>query len=603
MPRQHARTLITLCASLLVIGALAFVTTTPSAAQGPCRGNWAEGNTYNVGDSVRYNGATYTCLQTHTAFVGAGWNPAATPTLWSTGGSCSTSPTPTPTPTPAPTPTPNPTPTPTPTPSPGTGCSGVPTWTATAIFTGGQRASLNGVIYEAKWWTQNQNPETNSGTDGPWRRIGPCTSPTPTPTPSPTPTPAPTPTPTPLPIGSRKTVAYFAQWGIYGRNFKVKNLDTTGMASKLTHIHYAFGNINEQGRCFVANQLGQGDAWADYQHRVTAADAIDGVADTFNQPLAGNFNQLRKLKQKYPHLKVIFSLGGWTWSKFFSNAALPANRSASVGSCIDLFIKGNLPAIGGEPQGGAGSAFGVFDGIDIDWEWPGSEGNVGNVIRAEDKANFTAYLAEFRSQLNAYGAQVGRSYTLSAFLPADPSKIDAGFEANRIFSSLDYATLQGYDFHGAWESQTNHQSQLHSPPDDPHPARFSIHNAVTAWVSRGAPAAELVIGIPAYGRGWSGVPSDRNGLYQLSAGPAPGTFEAGNEDYDVLKNRPGARFRDSTNGAFWLYDGNVFWTYDDPTLVGVKGAYVKANGLGGLTLWSADGDDGSLVTAMFNSLR
>jgi chitinase len=383
----------------------------------------------------------------------------------------------------------------------------------------------------------------------------------------------------------------------------VKDLDTTGMASKLTHINYAFGNINEQGRCFETNQLGQGDAWADYQRRFTAAESVDGVADTFDQKLAGNFNQLKKLKQKYPHLKIIFSLGGWTWSKFFSNAALPSNRQAFVASALDLFIKGNLPVFGGELQGGPGSAFGVFDGIDIDWEWPGSEGNVGNVIRPEDKANFTAMLAEFRSQLNAYGAQVGRSYTLSAFLPADPSKIDAGFEANRIFNSIDYATLQGYDFHGAWESQTNHQSQLHSPPDDPHPSRFSIHNAVTAWVSRGAPAAELVIGVPAYGRGWSGVPSDRNGLYQLSAGPAPGTFEAGTEDYDVLKNRPGSRFRDSTNGAFWLYDGNVFWSYDDPTLIGVKGAYVKANGLGGLMLWSADGDDGSLVTAMFNSLR
>src|SRR5262249_135040 len=150
----------------------------------------------------------------------------------------------------------------------------VPTWTAAAIFTGGQRASLNGVIYEAKWWTQNQNPETNSGTDGPWRRIGPCgpsPTPTPTPTPAPTPTPGPTPTPPPMPIGSRKTVAYFAQWGIYARNFKVQDLDTTGMASKLTHIHYAFGNINEQGRAFMANQLGQGDAWADYQRRVPAA--------------------------------------------------------------------------------------------------------------------------------------------------------------------------------------------------------------------------------------------------------------------------------------------------------------------------------------------
>src|SRR5499426_3113789 len=185
MPRQNARSFLGLCASLLVIGALVFVAMSPSAAQGPCRGNWAEGNTYNVGDSVRYNGATYTCLQTHTAYVGANWNPASTPSLWRTGGSCTGGPTPTPTP-PPPTPTPTstpPPPTPTPTPNPGPGCSGVPTWTASAIFTGGQRASLNGFIYEAKWWTQNQNPETNSGPDGPWRPIGPCVQPGPNPNP------------------------------------------------------------------------------------------------------------------------------------------------------------------------------------------------------------------------------------------------------------------------------------------------------------------------------------------------------------------------------------------------------------------------------------
>ena len=70
MPRQNARSFVGLCASLLVMGALVFVAMSPSAAQGPCRGNWAEGNTYNVGDSVRYNNATYTCLQSHTAHVG-----------------------------------------------------------------------------------------------------------------------------------------------------------------------------------------------------------------------------------------------------------------------------------------------------------------------------------------------------------------------------------------------------------------------------------------------------------------------------------------------------------------------------------------------------
>src|SRR5215471_4899801 len=113
MPRQNSRSFVGLCASLLVIGALVFVAMPPSAAQGPCRGVWAEGNTYNVGDSVTYNGATYTALQTHTAYVGAGWTPASTPSLWRAGGSCAGGSTPTPTP-PPPTPTPNPNPTPTP---------------------------------------------------------------------------------------------------------------------------------------------------------------------------------------------------------------------------------------------------------------------------------------------------------------------------------------------------------------------------------------------------------------------------------------------------------------------------------------------------------
>src|SRR5262245_47021835 len=106
------------------------------------------------------------------------------------------------------------------------------------------------------------------------------------------------------PGGSTRKVGYFAQWGIYARNFKVKNIDTSGMASKLTHINYAFGNVSEQGRCFEANQLGVGDAWADYQTRFAAGDTVSGVADVFNQPLAGNFNQLKQLKAKYPNLRV-----------------------------------------------------------------------------------------------------------------------------------------------------------------------------------------------------------------------------------------------------------------------------------------------------------
>jgi chitinase len=402
--------------------------------------------------------------------------------------------------------------------------------------------------------------------------------------------------------GGNRKVAYFTQWGIYARNFFVKTVDTSGQAAKLTNLHYAFGNVNDQGRCFEANATGVGDAWADYQRRFDASQTVTGVADTFNQPLAGNFNQIKQLKAKYPSLRASFSLGGWTWSKNFSTAALPANRAAFVSSCIDMFIKGNLPLIGGEPQGGPGSAAGVFDGIDIDWEWPASEGNAGNVIRAEDKVNLTALLAEFRSQLDAYGATVGRHFDLSIFLPADPAKIDAGFEANKIFQYLDYATVQGYDLHGAWENQTNHQSNLFSPAGDPAPVKFSVDGAISAWISRGAPAAKLVMGVPAFGRGWQGVPATNNGLWQTSTGAAPGTFEAGIEDYKVLKGRAGNRFRDSTNLAFWLYDGSQFWSYDDPTLIQSKGSYARNRGLGGLMMWSLDGDDGTLVAAMATGL-
>jgi len=405
-------------------------------------------------------------------------------------------------------------------------------------------------------------------------------------------------------------VGYFTQWGIYDRGYLVKNVETSGTAERLTHLNYAFANINANGQCFQANQAGEGDAWADYGRSFQAGESVDGVGDTWDQDLRGNFNQLRKLKEIHPGLKVHLSIGGWTWSKHISDAAsTPESRARMASSCIDMFLRGNLPAFDG--AGGPGSAYGVFDGIDLDWEWPASEGHPDNVYRPEDRENFTALVAEFRSQLDALQEETGRDYGLTSFMPADPAKVEAGFEVDRIMPDFDFVTVQGYDYHGAWEEETAHQSNLRVSPDDPNPEDrlFSGEVAVEAWTSRGADPADLVLGVPFYGRGWTGVEPgpDGDGMFQPAAGPAPGSYEDGIEDWKVLENLPGQGYevhRDEESGAAWIYDGTTLWTYDDGTEMERKGRWIGEQGLGGAMVWSLDGDDadGTLIRALDGSL-
>ncbi|MBO3751274.1 glycoside hydrolase family 18 protein [Streptosporangiaceae bacterium NEAU-GS5] len=391
---------------------------------------------------------------------------------------------------------------------------------------------------------------------------------------------------------SFKRVAYFIQWGIYGRNYHVKDVETSGAAAKLTHVNYAFGFVGADSTCFSA------DPWADWQRPVGADEAVNGVADADDQPLKGNLNQLKELKAKHPGLKALISLGGWTGSAHFSDAVLTADARAKLAaSCIDLWLKGNIPGLP------AGAGAGVFDGIDLDWEWPGSDGNVGNTIRPEDKQNFTLFLAELRKQLDAYD----RRAQITAFLPAAATKIDAGFEVSKIFRYLDFGSVQGYDLHGPWETLTGHNGNLFNDRRDPNAVKFSIDQTVRDYLKRGAPARKIVVGMPAYGHGWTGVAAGpkHDGLWQPSTGAAPGTWEAGSEDYKVLAAKPGKRYRDILTGSLWLYNGTDFWSYDDPGTLLEKAAYIRLKGLGGSMMWSIDGDDtkASLTSALYSVLR
>src|SRR6185369_14727518 len=300
-----------------------------------------------------------------------------------------------------------------------------------------------------------------------------------------------------------KVMAYFADWDVYARGYHVKDIETSGSAAKLTHINYAFGNVTGGG-CAV------GDPWADHDMPYDAATSVSGQADS-TEPgaLHGSFNQLRELKKLHPGLKVLWSFGGWTWSAGFTEAA--KNPAAFADSCYNLV---NDPRWAG-----------VFDGIDIDWEYPNACG-----LSCD-----TSGAAAFKNLLQALRAKFG-SKLVTAAITADGTsggKIDAA-DYGGAAQYVNWYNVMTYDYFGAWAAQgpTAPHSPLTTFTGIPTPGFYS-DAAIQKLKSKGVPAGKLLLGIGFYGRGWTGVTQSSPG--GTATGPAPGKYEQGIQDYKVLK--------------------------------------------------------------------
>src|SRR6516164_8549269 len=270
---------------------------------------------------------------------------------------------------------------------------------------------------------------------------------------------------------ARVVGGYFEEWSIYFAKFNIANLQANAVADKLTHLTYAFGDATSTG-CKIA------DAYADYQ---ALLPSVSGAP--YTGPLYGNFAALQQLKQLHPNLRVLISLLGA--GGFSAAASTATGREAFVANCIDLFINGNL---------GAGlSAAGVFDGFDIDWEFP----------TASDTVNVTLLMKEFRKQLNALGKTNEKHYLLTMFGPAGQQNF-SNIQLAAVAEQLDFYNVQGYDFHGTWETMTNHHSPLFDDEQDPvRDENFNIEFTIRSYLEAGVPAHKLVLGIPAYARGWT----------------------------------------------------------------------------------------------------
>lgn len=310
-------------------------------------------------------------------------------------------------------------------------------------------------------------------------------------------------------------------------------------ARKLTHINYAFVNVKDSA------------AWLTN----LATDSI-------------NFRKLNSLKKDNPDLKILISLGGWSWSENFSDAVLtPSSRKKFAASCALIIKQYNL------------------DGVDIDWEYPGFLGE-DNVFRPEDRENFTLMFKSLREELNALSQLSGKAYILTTAVPEFTGFLDKT-DMDEVVHYLDYVNIMTYDFHTGAGDTVGHHSNLYQAR---HSAR-SADKGVRNYIDAGVPAAKIVLGIPFYGRSWIVRDSVNHGLGRI----ADSVVRAGGYTFikDSLVNRHGfIRYWDKESSSPYLFNAakNQLVVYDDEESVRIKCLYVQEKELAGVMFWEYESD-------------
>ena len=403
---------------------------------------------------------------------------------------------------------------------------------------------------------------------------------------------------------------YFEEWGVGYPHYNIADLQKNGVADELTHLIYAFGFVTATASpaCAIANPV------AAYQD--PTVPSVSGQA--YTGPVYGNFGAIQQLKALHPKLKVLISLGGQAGDVdgFVKAASTEAGRTALAESCIDLFIKGNIAS--------GIQAPGLFDGFNIDWEFPA----------AADKQNFTALLKAFRTRLDDLTKITGQHYSLTFDSPADPRKY-ANIELKAAAAQVDFLTIDGYDYAGTRDKQTNESSSLYDDAADPvlRDAR-SIDATVRAYLKAGVPADKYTMGLPLYAVGWTGVQSANHGLYQNTTGdapvlladgsgpcpnpnkldPAPGCdtlltpgFLTYSTIENLINNKGYTAWYDAAREGATLYNPTTgtFYSYDSPASVAAKTAYIKRNKLRGAYVWALNDDDvtGSRTKTIADELK
>jgi chitinase len=352
------------------------------------------------------------------------------------------------------------------------------------------------------------------------------------------------------------------------KQFFVKNLLSSGDILLLDQINYSQAHI-------AGNQCTIADPNADLNYAFSAENSVDGTSDAAELPFRGNFNQLSELKRLYPHIKILISIEGNAES--FAEAAQPVNRHTFVASCVQRFIKGKFAEGIASP--------GLFDGIDIDWEYP----------KDADKFNFIALLGEFRRQLNSAGPNL-----LLTVAMGDNRMTYQHLDMPAVAFYVDEVGVMNYDYSGPWSKKTGLIAPLYSSPGDPE-IGSDVDSTIRGYEASGVPPSKMLLGLPFYAYSWTQVAQENNGLFQ--SGEASRIDQPYNYIPTILPKF--TVYRDAKSMAPWLFDGNTFWTYDDEISIAAKIKYAKRQALGGVMIWELSGDtpDGKLLRAVSERLN
>ncbi|KAI0051250.1 glycoside hydrolase family 18 protein [Auriscalpium vulgare] len=349
--------------------------------------------------------------------------------------------------------------------------------------------------------------------------------------------------------GGKLSVGYFVNWGIYGRKYPPSSVPV----QDLTHILYAFANVRETGEVFLS------DDWADKDIHYPS----DSWNDSGNN-LYGNLKALYLLKKANRHLKILLSIGGWSYSAAFHPVVVnPAKRSEFARSAVRLL-----------------EDFG-FDGLDVDYEYPGND---------EQARGYVELLREMRWTLDEHARRKNANYRflLTIAAPCGPDNYQK-LHIREMDQSLDFWNLMAYDFAGSWDKVAGHQANIYGGP-------INAAQAVQHYTSSGVARPKVILGVPLYGRSFlqtTGPGAPYNGLGQ-------GSWEAGVYDYRALPLPNAHVLRDERAVASWSYDYQTheMVSFDDAAVGQWKGQWIVREGLGGAMFWELSGDKGGARDGM-----